>query len=65
MDPRHVKILHDAVKKALEDPGYQKTLERLDQENFYLSTEDYTRRVKVWYDEEKANVERVGLTLKP
>ena len=36
MDPKHVKILHDAVKKAIEDPGYQKTLERLDQENFYL-----------------------------
>ena len=65
MDPKHVKILHDAVKKAMEDPGYQKTLERLDQENFYLSTEDYTRRIKVWYDEEKANVERVGLSLKP
>ena len=65
MDPRHVKILHDAIKKAIEDPGYQKTLERLDQENFYLSTEDYARRIKVWYDEEKANVERVGLSLKP
>jgi len=65
MDPKHVKILHDAVKKAIEDPAYQKTLERLDQENFYLSTEEYTRRIKVWYDEEKANVERVGLSLKP
>ena len=65
MDPKHVKILHDAVKKAIEDPGYQKTLERLDQENFYLSTEEYVRRVKTWYDEEKVNVERVGLSLKP
>ena len=57
MDPKHVKILHDAVKKAIEDPGYQK--------NFYLSTEEYVRRVKTWYDEEKVNVERVGLSLKP
>jgi tripartite-type tricarboxylate transporter receptor subunit TctC len=65
MDPKHVKILHDAFKKAIEDPGYQKVLERLDQENYYLSTEDYARRVKIWYDEEKANVERVGLSLKP
>jgi tripartite-type tricarboxylate transporter receptor subunit TctC len=65
MDPKHVKILHDAIRKAIDDPGYQKVLERLDQENYYLSTEDYTRRIKVWYDEEKANVERVGLSLKP
>lgn len=65
MDPKHVKILHDAIRKAMEDPGYQRVLERLDQENYYLSTEDYARQVKVWYDEEKANVERVGLSLKP
>lgn len=65
MDQKHVKILHDAIRKAIEDPAYQKTLERLDQENYYLSTADYARHVKVWYDEEKANVERVGLSLKP
>ncbi len=65
MDPKHVKLLHDAIKKAIDDPGYQKVLERLDQENYYLSTEDYARQVKLWYDEEKANVERVGLSLKP
>ena len=65
MDPKQVKILHDAIRKAMDDPGYQKTLERLDQENFYLSSEDYARHVKIWYDQEKANVERVGLTLNP
>ncbi len=65
MDPKHVKFLHDAIKKAIEDPGYQKVLDRLDQENYYLSSDDYARQVKVWYDEEKANVERVGLSLKP
>ena len=65
MDPKHVKILHDAIRKAIDDPGYQKVLERLDQENYYLSTEDYARNVKIWYEEEKANVERVGLSLKP
>lgn len=65
MDPKIVRLLHDAIRKSIDDPGYQKILERLDQENYYLSTEDYTRQVKVWFDEEKANVERVGLTLKP
>ena len=65
MDPKVVKILHDAIKKAIEDPAYQKVLERFDLNNYYLSTEDYARNIKVWYDEEKANVERVGLSLKP
>lgn len=50
---------------AIADPGYQKVLERLDQENYWLSSEDYARQVEIWYDEEKANVERVGLSLKP
>lgn len=45
--------------------GEENFHERLDQENYYLSTADYARHVKVWYDEEKANVERVGLSLKP
>jgi tripartite-type tricarboxylate transporter receptor subunit TctC len=65
MDPKQVKFLHDAIKKAIEDPAYQKVLDRFDLENFYLSSEDYARHVKIWYDEEKANVERVGLSLKP
>ena len=50
---------------AIADPGYQQVLKRLDQENYYLSREDYARQVKIWYGEEKANVERVGLSLKP
>ena len=65
MDPAVVKIIHDAVKKAIEDKLYQKTMERLDKENFYLSTEEYARHVKIWFDEEKANVARIGLSLKP
>lgn len=64
MDPKVVKILHDAIRKSIEDGTYQKVLERFDLNNYYLSTEDYTRQIKVWYDEEKANVERVGLSLK-
>ena len=30
MDPKVVKILHDAIRKAMDDPAYQKVLERLD-----------------------------------
>ena len=27
MDPKVVKILHDAIKKGMDDPAYQKVLE--------------------------------------
>ncbi len=62
MDPKVVKILHDAFKKGLEDPAFQKTLERFDQqESFYMNSEDYARYAKKTYEEEKIYVERLGL----
>jgi tripartite-type tricarboxylate transporter receptor subunit TctC len=62
MDPKVVKVLHDAFKKGLEDAAFQKTLERLDQqEYFYMNSEDYARYAKKTFEEEKATVERMGL----
>ena len=46
MDPAVVKVLHDAFKKALDDPEYQKTLEKFDQEAFYLNSADYAALAK-------------------
>lgn len=62
MDPKVVKILHDAFKKGMEDPAFIKVLERLDQnESFYMGPEEYARYARKLYEEEKANVERLGL----
>ncbi len=61
MGPKIVKILHDAFRKAMDDPAYQKVLERLDQENVYRNSEDYARFAKQLNDEQKAVVERMGL----
>ena len=62
MDPKVVKILHDAFKKGMEDPAFQKVLERLDQqENFYMNGEDYAKYARKTFEEEKATVERMGL----
>lgn len=62
MDPKVMKVLHDAFRKGLEDPVFQKTLERFDQqENFYMGSEDYARYAKKTYEEEKLYVERLGL----
>jgi tripartite-type tricarboxylate transporter receptor subunit TctC len=60
MDPKIVKILHDAFRKAIDDPNYIKTIERLDQERWYLSTEEYTKYARETFMAEKATMERLG-----
>jgi tripartite-type tricarboxylate transporter receptor subunit TctC len=64
MDPKVVKTLHDALRKGMEEPVHLKTLERLDMEPYYLSSEDYTKFVRVQYDEARAQVEQAGLLKK-
>jgi tripartite-type tricarboxylate transporter receptor subunit TctC len=61
MDPRVVKVLHDAFRKGMEEPAYLKTLEQLDMEPFYKNSEDYTAYVKELVVEAKAQVELLGL----
>jgi tripartite-type tricarboxylate transporter receptor subunit TctC len=62
MDPKVVRVLHDAFKKGMEDPAFQKTLERLDQqENFYMNSEDYARYARKTFQEEKVYIDRMGL----
>ena len=56
-----VKILHDAFKKGMEDPAFQKILDKFDMEPFYMNTEDYVKFVKEMCDEEKEIVEKLGL----
>jgi tripartite-type tricarboxylate transporter receptor subunit TctC len=64
MDPKVVKILHDAFRKAMEDPEHKKVLEQLDQVYWYKSTEDYARWAAETYRSERALVERLGLLAK-
>jgi tripartite-type tricarboxylate transporter receptor subunit TctC len=63
MDPAAVKVLHDAFKKALEDPEYQKILERLDQEAYYLGSADYAALARKTFEEEREVVKRLGLKM--
>jgi tripartite-type tricarboxylate transporter receptor subunit TctC len=64
MDPRVVKILHDAFKKAMDDPEHKKVLEQLDQVYWYKSTDDYRKWAEETYVSERALVERLGLLVK-
>ena len=41
MDPKVVKVLHDAFRKTLDDPEHLKVLAQLDQVYWYKSSEDY------------------------
>jgi tripartite-type tricarboxylate transporter receptor subunit TctC len=61
MDPKVVKILHDAFKKGMEDPAFQKILAQFDMEPFYKDSEDYTKFVKEQCEEEKVILEKMGL----
>lgn len=64
MDPAVVKVLHDAFRKAIDDPEHLKVLAQLDQEVWYKSSDDYAAWVKTTYDEEAALIDRLGLTVK-
>ena len=64
MDPKVVKILHDAFKKGMEDPAYLKVLDRYDMVPFYMNSRDYTKFAKEWFDNEKGIVEQLGLKKK-
>ena len=61
LNPKIVRILHDAFRKAIDDPIYIKTIERLDQERWYLPTEEYAKHARETFMAEKATMERLGL----
>ncbi len=64
MDPKVVKILHDAFKKGMDDPAFQKALDKFDMEPYYMNTETYIKFVKETYDDEKETVEKLGMVKK-
>ena len=63
MDPKVVRVLHDAFKKALEDPEYQKILDRYDQDALYMSGDDYAKFARKLFEEEREIIKRMGLKL--
>ena len=61
MDPKIVRILHDAFRKAIDDPVFVKALDRLGMEPYYMGTDDYVQWARRAYEEERRTVERLGL----
>jgi tripartite-type tricarboxylate transporter receptor subunit TctC len=64
MDPGVVKILHDAFKKAMDDPKHLELLAQLSQDLWYQSPEAYAQWVRVTYVKEKRFIEKLGLAAK-
>jgi tripartite-type tricarboxylate transporter receptor subunit TctC len=61
MDPALVQVLHDAFKKATDDPKWLDILKKLDQEPMYLNTADYHAHAMAMIEEQRRLVERLGL----
>jgi tripartite-type tricarboxylate transporter receptor subunit TctC len=59
--PDVVKKLHDAFKKAMEDPSYLQALQRYDMLPDYMDSAQYKRFAQETFNREKALVEKLGL----
>jgi tripartite-type tricarboxylate transporter receptor subunit TctC len=64
MDPKLTRQLHDAFRKALDDPEHLKVLQQFDQIYWYKSSEDYSKWAAATFAEERATIERLGLLAK-
>jgi tripartite-type tricarboxylate transporter receptor subunit TctC len=64
MDPKVVKVLHDAFRKTLDDPEHMKVLAQLDQVYWYKSSDEYRQWAAETLTAERATIERVGLLAK-
>lgn len=64
MDPALVAKLHDAFKKAMDDPSVVETLRRFDMVPRYLNSADYTTYVKEIIAQEREGLRVIGLLKK-
>ena len=62
MDAATVRVLHDAFKKALDDPKVISLLERYDQPVIYMSPDEYSKFARESYENERATIQKLGLT---
>ena len=63
--PEVVQKVHDAFKKAMEEPSYVAALGRYDMLPNYMSSADYTKFAQDTFGREKALIEKLGLAKAP
>ena len=59
-----VKTLHDAFKKAIDDPKHLELLAPLNPDVGYLNSADDAKWARETYPKEKRLLDRLGLSLK-
>lgn len=64
MDPAVVKALHDAFKKAMDDPAHLAVLDQLNQPVWYKNTADYAAWARDTFARERRLIEKLGLLAK-
>jgi tripartite-type tricarboxylate transporter receptor subunit TctC len=61
MDEGTIKVLHDAFQKGLTEPSFLEVLARLNQELWYLNSDDYRNYVLKTVESERHVVQLLGL----
>jgi tripartite-type tricarboxylate transporter receptor subunit TctC len=61
MDPAVVRTLHDAFKKAMDDPKHQEVLAQLNQDAWYRTGEQYAQWARETFERDRGLIERLGL----
>jgi tripartite-type tricarboxylate transporter receptor subunit TctC len=61
MDAMVVKILHDAFRRAMDDPLFLKAIDRVGMAPYYMAGDEYLQWARKAAEEEKKAVERLGL----
>jgi tripartite-type tricarboxylate transporter receptor subunit TctC len=64
MEPAVVKALHDAFKKAMDDPKHVEVLQQLNQAPWYQNSDDYRNWAVAENGRAKVLIERLGLAAK-
>jgi tripartite-type tricarboxylate transporter receptor subunit TctC len=64
MDPAVVRKLHDAFKKAMDDPRHVEVLRQLNQDAWYRSGADYAQWAREAFAKDKILIDRLGLAAK-
>ncbi|KAA2213025.1 tripartite tricarboxylate transporter substrate binding protein [Pseudoroseomonas oryzae] len=63
MDPGAVRVLHDALHRAMREPEHLALIERLDMPLAYLNSADYAASIPALMEEQKALVRDLGLRM--
>jgi tripartite-type tricarboxylate transporter receptor subunit TctC len=64
MDPTVTKTLHDAFRKAMDDPKHVELLAQLNQDPWYRGGDDYAKWAREQFAKDKVLIERLGLAPK-